>query len=153
MSARDELPVEWFGGNLAAQDACYSILRMSHTWDDLIDKDKPVSEVQINQAFLTALVYLPTNPFYRHIQDAVAPMWVTIVSAYEAANQFEREKDEYGVELAFMLRCAIGNIIAYAISVCIGAESARAVIPSMWKSVVGERYSDYRKEHLNDHQE
>ena len=143
------LQLEWFGGNAAAMDACNAIFRLSHIWDDLIDKDAPVSDAKINEAFVTALVYLPTNPFYRAIQLDIAPMWLSIVSAYETANQYERDKEPFGLELAYMLRCAIGHIVAYAIHVCVGPEKTREFAPMMWKTIVNERFEEYRKEHLN----
>lgn len=141
--------LEWFGGNQDALNFYRMLVDMSHVWDDVVDGDRPVSEVELNNAFLVALVYLPANPFYRTIQDAVLPMWLTVVSAYEAANKFEREKDPHGVEIAHTLRYAAGNIIAYAIHVCVGPDKAREYVPEMWKAVVHERFDEYRKEHLN----
>jgi hypothetical protein len=140
---------EWFGGNLDALNMYRAFVSLLHTWDDMVDKDKPLTEKQINEAFLTCLVYLPANPFYRHIQDQILPMWVIVVSGYAAANHFEREKDPHGIEIAHSLRYAAGNIIAYAIHICVGAEEAAKQIPDMWKSVFYERYDDYRKEHLD----
>ena len=75
------------------QDAMnmYSMfIELSHAWDDIVDGDKNIQQEQINQAFLTALVYLPSNPFYRRIQEQILPMWMTFVSAYEVANNFEK---------------------------------------------------------------
>lgn len=141
--------LEWFGGNQDALNFYRMLVDMAHVWDDVVDGDKPVSEIELNNAFLVALVYLPANPFYRTIQDAVLPMWLTIVSGYEAANKFEREKDPHGVEIAHTLRYAAGNIIAYAIHVCVGPDEARIHVPDMWKAVVHERFDEYRKEHLN----
>lgn len=140
---------EWFGGDPNAMQMYRMLIDMAHIWDDLIDQDKPVNEYAINSAFLIALVYLPANPFYQKIQPAVMPMWVTVVSAYEAANKFEREKDDHGIEIAHMLRYAAGQIIAYAIHVCVGQEKAREYIPVMWKRVADERFAKYRKEHLD----
>jgi hypothetical protein len=77
------------------------------------------------------------------------PMWITVVSSYQTANQFEREKDEHGLEAAHMLRYAAGNILAYAIHICVGPEEAAKYIPELWRDVVNERYEDYRREHLN----
>lgn len=141
--------LEWFGGNQDALNMYRVLVDMAHTWDDLVDKDKPhlVTEERINNAFLGALVYLPANPFYRHIQEAVLPMWLMVVSAYETANQFERMKDEHGVEIAHTLRYAAGHIISYAIHVCVGREKAREFLPDMWKTVVAERFEPYRQEH------
>jgi|TARA_R110000868_G_scaffold18467_1_gene81122 hypothetical protein len=147
MSQQGEL--EWFGGNQDALNMYRMMIDLLHTWDDLVDKDKPATENDINNAFLICLVYLQANPFYRSIQEQVWPMWLTVVSAYEAANKFERDKDEHGIEIAHNLRYAAGHIVAYAVQVCVGHEKAREYIPALWKNVVFERFDEYRKEHLN----
>ena len=143
--------LEWFGGDQYALEMARILEELSHTWDDLVDKDKDVAADKINRAFMHCLVYLPANPFYRKIQDAVLPMWVTVISAYEAANHFEKTKDPHGIEIAHGLRYAAGNILAYAIHVCVGAEKAKEYVPAMWKEVFFERFDEYRKEHLDDH--
>ena len=67
--------LEWFGGNENALRMFNAFVDLAHVWDDLVDKDKPVSADDINRAFLTCLVYLPANPFYRSIQNEILPMW------------------------------------------------------------------------------
>jgi hypothetical protein len=141
--------LEWFGGNQDALTMYRMFVDLAHIWDDLIDKDKEITERGINNAFLICLVYLPLNPFYQLIQRDILPMWVTVVSSYEAANKFERDKDERGLEAAHMLRYAAGNILAYAIHVAVGPELAAQYVPEMWKDVVNERFAEYREEHLN----
>jgi len=141
--------LEWFGGNEDALRMFHAFADLSHIWDDLVDKDRPVSANKINQAFLTCLVYLPANPFYRSIQNEILPMWLTVVSAYETANFFEATKDAHGIEIAHGLRYAAGNIMAYAVYVCVGSEKAKEFLPEMWKTIFFERFDEYRKEHLN----
>jgi hypothetical protein len=141
--------LEWFGGNQDALNMFRMFVDMSHTWDDLVDKDKDVSEAEINNAFLIALVYLQANPFYRSIQEQIWPMWMTVVTAYETANTFEREKDPHGIEIAHSLRYAAGHIIAYAVQVCVGPEKAKDILPEVWKNIFYERFDEYRKEHLD----
>ena len=141
--------LEWFGGNQDALNMYRAFAFLAHTWDDLVDKDKTVSELDINQAFLTALVYLPANPFYRSIQNEIFPMWMVVVSSFETANKFERDKDPHGIEIAHGLRYAAGNIMAYVVHLCVGAEKAREYLPEMWKAIFHERFDEYRKEHLN----
>ena len=141
--------LEWFGGNQDALNLYRMFRDLAHVWDDLVDKDNPVTEAEINNAFLICLVYMPANPFYQRIQAAVMPMWITVVSAYQAANSFERNKDEHGVEIAHTLRYAAGNIIAYAVHVCVGPEKAAEIMPEVWKSIVFERYDTYKAEVLN----
>jgi hypothetical protein len=141
--------LEWFGGNQDALNVFRMFVDLSHLWDDLVDKDKEATEDEINNAFLICLVYLPANPFYRSIQEQILPMWLTVVSAYQTANKFEREKDIHGIEIAHGLRYAAGNIVAYMVYVCVGSEKAKEFLPDMWKTVFFERYDDYRKEHLD----
>lgn len=140
---------EWFGGNQDALNLYRMLVDLVHTWDDLVDKDKEVSEREINNAFLIALVYMPANPLYKLIQDQVIPMWTTILMAYETANKFEREKDEHGLEIAHNLRYAAGHVVSYMVQVCVGYEKALEIVPEVWKSIVDDRIDDYRKEHLN----
>jgi hypothetical protein len=141
--------LEWFNGNQDALNMYRMFVDLAHLWDDLVDKDVDATEDAINNAFLICLVYLPANPFYRQIQEAVLPMWLTVVSAYQTANKFERDKDPHGIEIAHGLRYAAGNIMAYAVHVCVGPEKAKEILPEMWKSVFHERFDDYRKEHLD----
>lgn len=141
--------LEWFGGNQDALNMFRMLVDLSHTWDDLVDKDNPAGEADINNAFLICLVYLQANPFYRSIQEQVWPMWLSVVSAYEVANKFEKDKDPHGIEIAHGLRYAAGHIIAYAVHVCVGAEKAKEILPEVWKNIYFERYDEYRKEHLD----
>jgi hypothetical protein len=140
--------LEWFGGNVDAWKMAVEMVRLAQIWDDLIDGDQPVPEAEIHRAFTTALVYLPMNPFYRQIQDLIQPMWVTTIANYKTANSFERKKDEHGLEIAHGLRFAAGNIIVYAVILCVGEEKAQEYIPELWKCMFNERFDDYRKEHL-----
>jgi len=141
--------LEWFGGDVDALNMYRMFADLAHTWDDLVDKDKEAGEAAINNAFLICLVYLPMNPFYQRIQRDVMPMWISVVSAYQTANKYERDKDLHGVEIAHGLRYAAGNIIAFAVHMCVGPDKAAEYMPEVWKEIVAERYDDYRKEHLN----
>jgi hypothetical protein len=141
--------LEWFGGNQDALNMFRMIVALTHTWDDLIDKDKEVAAEDINNAFMIALVYMPANPFYQQIQNQILPLWIIAMSAYNVANKFERDKDEHGLEIAHNLRYSAGHVIAYMVEVCVGREKAQQILPEVWKDIVFERYDDYRKEHLN----
>ena len=145
----EERKLEWFGGNTDALNMFYTIVDLAHVWDDLIDRDKPVSDFDINRAFLSALVYLPANPFYNRIQTQVLPLWMTVISAYETANKFENDKDEHGLEIAHNLRYATGHIVVFMSQACLGYKKAQEFMPEIWKTIVDDRIDDYRKEHLN----
>ncbi len=149
MKNSKEGKLEWFGGNHDALSMYRMLVDLAHTWDDLVDKDRDLPTDHINNAFLIALVYMPANVFYRSIQEQIMPMWLTVISAYEVANKFEQDKDEHGVEIAHNLRYAVGHIVAYMVQVCVGYEKSKEILPEVWKSIVFERFDDYRKEHLN----
>lgn len=149
MDALDQKRLGFFGGNVDALNMYKMFIDLSHVWDDMVDKDKELSEDKVNNAFLVCLVYLPSNPFYQRIQRDIMPMWISVVSAFQTGNKFERDKDEHGIEIAHNLRYAAGHILAYAVHVCVGPEKAKEVLPELWKDIVFERYEDYRKEHLN----
>ena len=141
--------IEWFGGNEDALNMYRMFVDLAHIWDDLVDKDKDADEDRINRAFLVCLVYLPLNPFYLHIQRDIMPMWITVVSAYKTANTFEKTKDAHGIEIAHGLRYVAGNIVAYAVHVCVGPEKAAEYMPEVWKTMMIERFDPYREEHLH----
>lgn len=138
---------EWFDGNQAGADLFFIFEELLHTWDDLVDKDKPVTEIQINRAFLLCLVRLPLNPVYQRIQLACAPLWLSIVAAYECANEYERRKDRHGLEIAHNLRYAAGHIITMAMQLVCSEAHVREHLPAMWKAVCFERFDDYLAEH------
>ncbi len=145
----EKAKVEWFGGNKDALNLFFMLVDLVQTWDDLVDRDREVSQQEINNAFLVALVYVPSNPFYQAIREQITPMWMTVISAFEVANKFEQDKDEHGLEIAHNLRFAGGHIAAFMVQTCLGYERAREVLPDIWKIIVNERYDEYRKEHLN----
>ena len=149
MKNSQEGKLEWFGGNQDALNMYRMLIDLAHTWDDLVDKDRELPADHINNAFLITLVYMPSNIFYRSIQEQIMPMWLTVVSAYEVANKFEQDKDEHGVEIAHNLRYAVGHIVSYMVQVCVGYEKSKEILPEVWKSIVFERFDEYRKEHLN----
>jgi hypothetical protein len=144
-----EIRLQWFGGNTDALNMFNALVDLAHVWDDLVDGDKPVNESDINRAFLTALVYLPANPFYQSIQLQILPLWLMVVSAYDVANKFEKLKDEHGLEISHNLRYAAGHIVIFMSQTCVGYERAKEFMPDIWKDIVNDRIDDYRREHLN----
>ncbi len=148
MITDDEIRDKWFGGNHDAMMMYKMIAELSHTWDDLVDKDNDVSSENINRAFMMPLFYLQNNAFYRSIQDQILPFWMMVYSGYEVANHFEKTKNEHGLEIAHNLRYAAGHIVSYAVISCLGYKEAAKVLPDVWLEIVYERFDDYKKEHI-----
>jgi hypothetical protein len=138
---------EWFGGDQNAILLYEQVVELAHIWDDLVDRDKPVSNEQINRAFHIALFLMPANPLYDQLRHVFTPMWAVVAHAYTVANHFEAEKDLQGLEISHNLRYAGGHLLAYLMVVCIGEQEARKHMPDLWKEIVNERFQDYLEEH------
>lgn len=67
---------------------------IADVWDDLIDKDKPVSDQQINDAFWSALITLPRNPFYVKHFFELSPVMAVDIQNWFAANHLSTSKNQ-----------------------------------------------------------
>lgn len=137
---------EWFGGDAAAVALCMDLLAVAHTWDDLVDGDKPVSPAEVNAVFKRMLIDIPCNPFYRAFQDQLTPLLMNVFLQWQAANAFEAEKAE--LPKAYMLRAGVYQIFAYVAWLIGGDEHARLVSPQVWR-LYGEKLDDFTKEITN----
>ena len=140
---------EWFGGNEAAARLVAHLCAVAHTWDDLVDRDKPVDEAQINRCFELALVDIPSNPFYQQHINALLPLIYTGVLGYLTANTLEKSGSAHAVEVAHGLRYAVANVAAFAVAVTNPPETTAAILPEAWLTWMPERFTDYAKEHIH----
>lgn len=61
-----------------------------HFWDDLIDKDKLITDQHINDCFMKLLFLLPTNVFYKRHFDYLNPILNMAMINWQAATKMER---------------------------------------------------------------
>ena len=81
-----EALAELLCGNADAIRCVQTIARCSHTYDDLIDRDKPVADDSIHDLIWSLLVALPVNPFFRAHQDVIRPVLITGILNWKAAT-------------------------------------------------------------------
>ncbi len=103
--------LELMAGNVDAAQFLLDIARCSHTYDDLIDRDKPVSDAAIHDLNWTLLVTLPTNPFYREHQDTIRPVLVTAILNWQAATEMESRGVAEELRVAHVLRYALADVM------------------------------------------
>lgn len=137
----------FFKGEEFAVQLCLDLFTIAQIWDDLIDKDKDVSDQDINRAFRIALVVIPSNPFYREYGAHLRPLILNAILRWQDANVLEHGSlaDQHQ---AFIHRAAIYdifNLCAYLIG---GADWAKEVGPQM-RQLYGEKLEDFIKE-MND---
>lgn len=127
----------------AARDFLLAIHDIAHVWDDLIDKDKQLSDDQINDAFFKALVVIPNNPFYRQHFGALQPLVVTAILNWLTANKLEDAGSEDDKRIAFVTRSAYTDLITYVAMLVGGPGWAVQQGPEIRRFVHAEGYEAY----------
>ena len=145
--------VEWFGGDVEALQVYRLLTDLAHLWDDLVDKDKELTEDAINYAFSIPLVLLPSNPYWRKIEPEVRAMWVPVIAAYALANRMEKTKDTRKLEISYSLRNSMTNIISYMVVRAHGCIAAIPHLEEVWLTAFNDSVADYTKEHTDARQQ
>lgn len=95
----------------AAVAFCETLFRISQTLDDLIDRDRPVSDEAIISAFWQALIELPANPFYRQHELYLRPLMAGALQDWRDSVALERSHDHHQRTLAFVLRDQLTSLV------------------------------------------
>lgn len=121
------LALHWMRGNATAVDFLRSAFHVAHFWDDLIDRDKQISDAQVNGAMFQALVFLPRNPFYQaHFHDLNAVL-ANAITNWQVATQLERNGGVNGKRAAYVLRAAYVDLVTHSALLIGGMDWARDV--------------------------
>lgn len=111
-------------------------------WDDLIDRDKPVTDGGINRAFWLALIELPKNQFYRRHLDHLIPVLTSHINYWFDANTFEA-LGEHERTLSFVFRNVYNDILNQVAYLKGGYDWLRAVSPFIRKFTFSESLEEY----------
>ena len=132
LQTRNENLLRWFCGNQSAVELLLTLSTISEAWDDLVDKDKELSEADLEQCFWAALVELPLNKFFNDNKAALMPLIVSSINLWLDSNKLARG-DKTDRTHAFTL-CRIDLQIAQHIALLTGGvEHMREVSLPMWK--------------------
>lgn len=139
---------EAFCGNQSAVKLCIDTLDVLHLWDDLIDKDVPRKDADINAAFRCLIYDIPMNPVYQQLQNNIAPLMLNIMLKWRDANVLEREGEEADLHKAYMLRAGVYDLFAYLAYAIGGDEWSQQAGPKL-RRLYGETLSEYMEEMKN----
>ena len=118
-----------FVPNESAVDFLDGMIGIAHLWDDLIDRDKPVTDDAINQAFWFMLVDLPRNEFYQAHFNALNPIVMVSFMNWQAATLMERAGTNDDKHIAFILRSAYVDLVTQCALIVGGKDwASKAVI-------------------------
>lgn len=90
---------------------CETLFRISQALDDLIDKDRPISDDAIYEAFWEALIELPANPFYRAHEPYLRPLMAAALQDWRDSVRLERSGKHHSRTLAFVLRDQLTSVV------------------------------------------
>lgn len=137
--------LKYLKGNTDAVRFCIDIAFIAHVWDDLIDKDNPRTDNDINNAFKAALIDIPSNPFYLANISDLRPLMYNAILQWQDANKLEKDGNHHDKHMAYMLRASIVQIFSYCAFLCGGSEWAEEVGPDI-RRVYEEDLFEYLKE-------
>lgn len=142
-----------FMGNQHAVELAMLLARISHAWDDLIDKDRPVGDDSINRTFYDLLIGLPSNPFYRQHVDTLLPLMMVGAMNYEIANSYEKTGDRERLALAHVLRYSVADVITAIALIVGGPDWVRRIGPELRQRCQKDTLKHYLEEHHHEGQE
>lgn len=122
---------------------CEQLFRISQVLDDLIDRDKPVSDAAITGAFWMALIELPANPFYRQHEPYLRPLMASALQDWKDATGMERAGDEHGMHLAFVLRDQLTAVVIQCAYLIGGYDWMQSVSAQIRRHFHEDSLSDY----------
>lgn len=124
-TARDAKLREWVG-DVAAVSFILAFFDMCEVFDDLIDKDKPVTDEDIVRTLFHALVDIPMNPFFASYRNQLVPVIITGINAWLDANRLEKGSENDKV-FAYVLRDWYAELVSFVIYLTKGRHYLRAV--------------------------
>lgn len=119
-------------GDPEAVDFLEMVFDITDIWDDLVDKDREVTDAQINNTFMKCLVYLPGNSFYRKHYPILASQLMLVINAWQDANELEKGSESDRV-YACALRFLLVQLIATATGLVKGQDAARQISVDAWR--------------------
>lgn len=98
-----------YKGDEIATKLSKDLLTLVHTWDDLIDKDKPVEDNEINRAFIIAIFDLGSNPYFT---EAIKANFYNVYLRWNDANDIEADEKatDNQLAMAWMLRAGLYDL-------------------------------------------
>lgn len=120
-----------FRGNQAAVEYVLMVARVVDVWDNLVDRDVPVSDEAINTAFWLLAVEIPRNAFFQAFANDLLPVTATGILNWLAANKLERSREHRAIEIAHVIRYSIADVALLAALLCGGREWAEEVGPEL----------------------
>ena len=147
---RDQQTIEklnyFFRGNQDATEFALMLIHVCDVWDDLTDKDEPVTQEAINKAFWFCLSGIPRNGFYRRFTDELTPLIETGIFNWIAADVLMARGGQKEMEIANIVRHDIGDVFVHMARLIGGFDWAASVTAEIKLLIQNDTLEEFLKE-------
>jgi hypothetical protein len=94
----------WLMNHQSAIDFINVFFDAVEIWDDLIDKDVPVTDAHVNRVFMNLMFVLPENAWFSAHKNYYLPLIMTSINGFHDANEMCKSDKIHLRNLAFHIR-------------------------------------------------
>lgn len=141
----DEFLIDVLRNDVQAAMFCKLLFWISQTLDDLVDRDREISNEQIIRCFWNALIELPKNQFYARNAAELLPMMEVFMQDWIDATNLEKGS-EHDRHIAFVLRDTIGGIVIHVARIVGGFDWAQSRAVEIRRHIHEDSFTEYNGE-------
>lgn len=134
-----------YKGNEEAWRLTMALTYVVGLWDDLIDRDREISDDQAHRAMWAALVEIPGNVFYREYYAELGPLVRASIEAWKVSNAMQGTPGRPR-EIAHVARYMGAQIFVRIAAICGGHEWAVSVGPEIWLRAMRQDFAAFDRE-------
>jgi hypothetical protein len=149
LASRDAI-TELMSGNADAVQFLYDISIFANTYDDLIDKDKSLTDENIHTLMGKMMVEMPSNKFFQDHQSEILPVITTGLLNYHAANQIEVIGELEELRVSHCLRYSMIDVGLLCMKITGGYDFASKNARRARLMLQNDTWEHYKKEHYKE---
>lgn len=139
---RDRRLSEWVGDPHALEFLAI-FGNAAEFFDDVIDKDKPISDAVTISVMYGVMVDLHSNPFFCRYKSELVPLMSATINAWLDSNTLQK-RDDVGKSRAYVLRDLPIEVTLHVIGICRGRAYLRSVSVAVRDFFLHETLEEYR---------
>jgi hypothetical protein len=121
-----------------AYDFLCRITEALRVYDNLIDKDKPVTETEIDQVFPDLMFDLSKNKFFRAYRDVLEAQIFVSWNAWKDANEFQKSDNPAKIQCAWFIRNYCNELVPLCAWLIGGRNHARKISIKLREGYLGD---------------
>lgn len=121
-----------------AYDFLNRITNALRVYDNLVDKDKPISDDEIEQIFPDLMFDLSKNKFFRIYRDVLESQIFVSWNAWKDANEFQKTNDPAKLHCAWFIRNYCNELVPLCAWLIGGRQHARKISLRLREGYLGD---------------